>query len=298
MSLTIGSLFSGIGGLELGLEWAGLGPVLWQVENDPFCLAVLEKHWPDAKRWKDVRTVRASQLAKVDLICGGFPCQDVSSAGKRAGLQGEKSGLWWEFVRVVKAAKPACVVVENVASGTSRWLCAVRTHLHQLGYRTRALGIAAADVGAPHLRRRVFIVAHINRGRKLALAKHAKVALASSAHADLAGVSPGGLARPEGDEASPDADRDEVRFEQQREPGRQQGGVRAEGQAELGHAGWRTPQPPMVRMVHGLSGRLDVRARRALGNAVVPQCAEVVGKVVQAWLASTARVAGNDGEGR
>ena len=79
--LTIGSLFSGIGGLELGLEWAGLGPVVWQCEIDPFCRAVLEKHWPNVTRYEDVTAIR--NYPHVDLVCGGFPCQDVSSAGKR-----------------------------------------------------------------------------------------------------------------------------------------------------------------------------------------------------------------------
>src|SRR6187200_1732128 len=100
--MTIGSLFAGVGGLELGLEWAGLGPTLWQVEQDKFCRAVLEKHWPQAERFDDVCTVGSANLAPVQLICGGFPCQDVSSAGKGAGLAGERSGLWREFARVVR----------------------------------------------------------------------------------------------------------------------------------------------------------------------------------------------------
>lgn len=100
MTLTIGSLFSGIGGLELGLEWAGLGPVKWQVEQSGFCRRVLAKHWPNVRRFRDVREVGSAELTPVDLICGGFPCQDLSSAGKGAGLAGRLSGLWWEFLRV------------------------------------------------------------------------------------------------------------------------------------------------------------------------------------------------------
>lgn len=155
----LGSLFSGIGGLELGLEAAGLGPVVWQVENHPFCQRVLAKHWPKADRSVgDVRNAGATTLAPVDIICGGFPCQDVSAAGRRVGLKGERSGLWYEYRRVVRELRPRIVVVENVASGAKAWLCPVRQSLHELGYDTAALAFGAEDVGAPHRRGRVFVV--------------------------------------------------------------------------------------------------------------------------------------------
>src|SRR5690606_38549508 len=157
--MRIGSLFSGIGGLELGLEWSGLGRTVWQVERDPYCRAVLAKHWPSAERFDDVCTVGASTLAPVDLICGGFPCQDVSCAGKGAGLAGERSGLWREYARIVGELQPRWVLVENVLSGASRWLDAVARNLGVLGYATLPLPRAAEDVGAPHRRRRLFVVA-------------------------------------------------------------------------------------------------------------------------------------------
>lgn len=157
--MSIGSLFSGIGGLELGLEAAGLGAVAWQVEIDPFCRRVLAKHWPDAARDVcDVRVAGAATLAPVDVICGGFPCQDVSAAGKRAGLEGERSGLWYEYRRIVSELRPRIVVVENVASGAPKWLPTVRRQLCELGYNTTALAVSAEDVGAPHRRARVFVV--------------------------------------------------------------------------------------------------------------------------------------------
>lgn len=166
--MRIGSLFSGIGGLELGLERAGLGSVVWQVEQDDFCRAVLAKHWPDVDRSvTDVRLASSANLVPVDVICGGFPCQDVSGAGKGAGLGGSRSGLWYEYLRIVSELRPRVVIVENVESGARRWLCEVRSALHELGYRTRAMGVSAADVGAPHLRKRIFVVAHTDaRGSK------------------------------------------------------------------------------------------------------------------------------------
>jgi len=130
--ITIGSLFSGIGGLELGLEAAGLGPVLWQVEKDPFCRSILAKRWPDVDRYTDVRDVGgvhaidcdldgycfaqgdcSGVLQSVDLICGGFPCQDVSHPGRRAGIEGTQSGLWFEMQRIICELRPRFVCVET-----------------------------------------------------------------------------------------------------------------------------------------------------------------------------------------
>jgi len=115
MTLRVGSLFSGIGGLELGLERAGMA-IAWQVEIEPYALRVLEKHWPAAHRWEDVRTFppQDGRDWSCDVIAGGFPCQDVSLAGKRAGLAGERSGLWAQFARVIRELGPRWVLAENV----------------------------------------------------------------------------------------------------------------------------------------------------------------------------------------
>jgi len=162
----IGSLFSGIGGLELGLEAAGLGPVAWQVESDPFCRAVLARHWPQAERFDDVRTVGVSRLRRVRGVCGGFPCQDVSSAGERRGLAGARSGLWYEYARIVDEISPEWVVVENVTSGEAAWLPHVRHDLLRLGYRTEAHRLGAMDVGAPHRRMRTFVLGIADGSRR------------------------------------------------------------------------------------------------------------------------------------
>lgn len=160
MSLTIGSLFSGIGGLELGLERAGLGPVLWQVERDEWCRAVLAKHWPGAERHDDVCTfANGTDVPRVDVICGGFPCQDISVAGRGAGLTGERSGLWREYARIIRHVRPRFVVVENVAALLARGLGDVLADLAACGYDAVWDCIPAAAVGAPHRRDRVFVVA-------------------------------------------------------------------------------------------------------------------------------------------
>jgi DNA (cytosine-5)-methyltransferase 1 len=156
--LTVGSLFAGIGGFDLGLERAGMRSV-WQCEIDPFCQRVLAKHWPDVLRVPDIRAVGAGTVPYVDVIAGGFPCQDLSSIGKRAGIDGPRSGLWSEYARVVGELRPRYVLVENVAALRYRGLDRVVGDLAALGYDAEWRCIRASDVGAPHRRDRLWLVA-------------------------------------------------------------------------------------------------------------------------------------------
>lgn len=161
--MTVGSLFSGIGGLDLGLERAGMETV-WQVEIGEFERRVLEKHWPGLLRFCDVRECGAHNLPTVDLIAGGFPCQDVSVAGKRDGIKGKRSTLWDEFARIIREMEPRWVLVENVPGilsvDSGRFFGQVLWDLASSGYGCEWDCIPAAAVGAPHLRYRVFLVAH------------------------------------------------------------------------------------------------------------------------------------------
>src|SRR5256885_1463792 len=109
--LTHGSLFAGIGGLDLGFERAGIKTV-WQVEIDEYCRRVLEKHFPEAERFRDIRECGAHNLRAVDILSGGFPCQDIAYCGFGAGLAGERSGLWYEYARIIRELGPRLVVVE------------------------------------------------------------------------------------------------------------------------------------------------------------------------------------------
>ncbi len=166
----MGSLFSGVGGLDWGLESAFaeagiLARVAWQVEREEFPRRVLAKHWPHADRSvTDVCNAGLATLAPVDLICGGFPCQDLSYAGKGAGLAGARSGLWSEYVRIVRELRPRVVVVENVAALLARGIGTVLGDLAEAGYDASWRCIRASDVGAPHRRERLFIVAYGHRG--------------------------------------------------------------------------------------------------------------------------------------
>ena len=165
--MNVGSLFSGIGGFDLGFERAGMR-VSWQVELDPYCRAVLARHFPDAARFEDVQEVGVGSLDPVDLICGGFPCQDLSSAGRGAGIDGARSGLWSEFARIVRELRPRYVVVENVPALLTgkgkRWdrgpISRVLGDLAEAGYDAEWSCLSAREFGAPHLRKRVWIVAY------------------------------------------------------------------------------------------------------------------------------------------
>lgn len=156
-------LFSGIGGFSLGLERAGMTTVAF-CEIEEYPRQVLAKHWPGVKIYDDVRELTADTLQRdgiaVDVICGGFPCQDISIAGRGAGLAGERSGLWREFARLVGELRPQFVIVENVAALLGRGLGDILGDLAALGYDAQWHSIPAAAVGAPHERDRIWIIAY------------------------------------------------------------------------------------------------------------------------------------------
>lgn len=337
--MRIGSLFSGVGMFELGLIWSGLGHVVWQVERDPWCRQVLARHWPGVPRVGNVRLFgrdrwgsRTVKWSDVDLICGGFPCQDVSSAGKGEGLSGARSGLWSEFARIVSEFEPKWVVVENVASGAKRWVDAVVSDLGQRGYEVLPVPIAAEDVGAPHRRQRIFLVARrvpdavggqIRHGQQWGPARRPRGVC--DRWARLAGLlgeevehehgAQGGAQLPQGRQAH-DAD---GLLAHDHGHGLEEVGLRGavEGGAGFGSddlpaygydahgrcgprpwppgpgdlAGWEDwlaagGPPPSVRrgadgLPCGMARREWERQLKATGNAIVPQCVEVVGYVIR-----------------
>ena len=262
--MTFGSLFAGIGGLDLGLERAGM-VCKWQVEIDDYARRVLAKHWPNVQRWDDIKTFPSdtkhdgfnetairSSVAKseekrrvpqfegydnrwdVDLICAGFPCQDISYAGKGAGLDSERSGLFYEAVRVAGLLKPRYLLLENVAALLNRGMVDVLGTLASIGFDAEWHCLQAADFGAPHIRDRVFI---------------------------LAQASGGVLSDPPRTE---------------REPGPSRRRIRQSDSADL--AQWWSTEPDVGRVAYGIPSRVD--RLRGLGNAVVPQIAEWLGRQI------------------
>ena len=234
-------LFSGIGGFSLGLERTGGFRTVAFCEIDPFCRKVLKKHWPDVHCYEDVRTLTADALARdgigVDVICGGFPCQDISSAGLRAGLVGQRSGLWKEFARLIGELRPSFVIVENVSALLFTGAGEVLGDLAALGFDAEWQAIPASALGAPHVRDRVWIVAHPNGG-------------------DMRTPWP---AETQGRAAS----------------------LFVYGAVENARVEtWRDVVSDVDSAVYGLPGTVD--ALRPLGNAVVPQVVELIGRAIMA----------------
>lgn len=157
-------LFSGVGGFALGLEQAGFETAAF-CEQDNYCQRVLRRHWPDVPIYEDVRELNAERLAadgvgSIELICGGFPCQDISQTGKKAGIDGERSGLWREFARLIGELGPRYVIIENVPDLRKRGLERVLADLSACGYDAEWEIVSAREVGGLHLRARLFLVAY------------------------------------------------------------------------------------------------------------------------------------------
>lgn len=311
--MRFGSLFAGIGGLDLGLERAG-HVCAWQVELDPYCQAVLREHWPHVPKYPDVRTV-GDELERVNLVCGGFPCQPVSLAGRRRGAADER-WLWPELARVLRLLRPRYALLENVpgllAGGG---MAEVLGDLASLGFDAEWDCIPAAAVGAPHLRYRVFIVAYAQRdelrdesGRRDGPRwSNPSVAGDDGANWHVADPSLDGR-RPRWSSDGAQGQRgrqpdrggigasvaDADRAERWSQPearhesnGHDAGRLETPGRSWLGGEaipafGWWESEPDVGRVAHGVPSRVD--RLRALGNAVVPQVAEVIGRRLAALV--------------
>jgi len=333
MILRVLDLFSGIGGFSLGLEKTGGFKTVAFCEIDPFCQKVLAKHWPGIPIFDDIKTLnkdKVDKIGRIDAICGGFPCQPVSCAGKRKGAQDER-WLWPEFYRVVCEVRPGWVIIENVpgllSADSGRLFAGILRDLSSSGYDAEWNIVSAAFVGAPHLRKRVFIVAHPNKfdghygrsGTSEVCRKREQATIISGSEDDVAHpISLGrhgragmfgqgwrgesedgcsevpdtqipGLQESEGisgaregfagsecgclPEREPTADRTvECRL------GIFTDGL-SEGLADAWRPGWEYGTPRLAICQKDRVNRL-----KALGNAIVPQCSEYVGRCLQAFI--------------
>lgn len=285
-------LFSGIGGFSLGLERAGMQTIAF-CEVDPACRQVLKKHWPDVPIFEDVKTLTAKDIHDtVDVICGGFPCQDISLAGKGAGLAGERSGLWYEYRRLIEEIRPRYVIIENVAALRSRGLDAVLSGLTEIGYDAEWHCIPASAVGSPHRRDRIWIVAYANdngwnstqntqsypsgndrgqAGTNIAV----ELTRSSDMGEDVRGSSPKTVA--DSSSLRPSGSWQPI---QPKYPAAVVNGQAVESQhGRVSHL-WAA-EPDVGRVAHGVPKRVD--RLKQLGNAVVPQIPELIGRAILSY---------------
>jgi DNA (cytosine-5)-methyltransferase 1 len=253
-------LFSGIGGFSLGLERAGMRTVAF-CEIEPYPRAVLKKHWPQIPCYDDVRSLSADRLRAdgiaVDVICGGFPCQDISVAGKQAGIEGERSGLWSEYARIIGEVRPRYVIVENVAALAFRGLDRVLGDLAALGYDAEWHCIPASAVGARHRRDRLWIIARQHSERSTQRIASGGSALADSERGRLS------ARHVRYDEGHP------IFFTE---------GSGSRGWDQIGET-WRT-EPDVGRVAYGVPAAME--RIKGLGNAVIPQIPEIIGRAILA----------------
>ena len=244
--LTVGDLFSGIGGFSLGLERAGMR-VAWQSEIDPYASAVLRKHWPHVPNYGDIRGITVGNVERVDVLCGGFPCQDISNAGKRAGIDGARSGLWSEYARVIGELRPRYVIVENSAALLGRGMGRVLGDLAAIGYDAEWSIISACAFGAPHARERVFLLAYPDSTRF-------KNGVNNIQRNDIQEVST---------------------YWQATQSKSEWNGVECWLRETFQAGNWSDGDGEILGVDDGVSARLH-----AIGNAIVPQIAEVIGRAI------------------
>tara|TARA_R110000751_G_scaffold168121_1_gene273950 strand:+ start:3125 stop:3973 length:849 start_codon:yes stop_codon:yes gene_type:complete len=272
--IKIGSLFSGIGGFELGLERAiPNSKTIWQVEQNKFCQKVLRKHWPDAKIYDDVKNITAQNVEPIDVLCGGFPCQDISIAGKQRGIhEGKKSSLWWEMLRIIGELEPRIIVLENVHAIIQNGGLDVLGSLASIGYDAEWTVISARQFGAPHKRNRWFCVGYtragsINNSRTVA-----------NSNCRLPGSNSEIQTRRTTSDAHV-ATNSPLSFSQGNQLSIREKKKRAISNIKDGSY-WNTEKaPPFFCSVDdGISDRLA--KLKALGNAIVPQCSEYIGECI------------------
>ncbi len=268
--LTVGSLFSGIGGLDLGLERAGM-KIIWQSEIDPYCNKVLKKHWPEVPNYGNIKEIDWSRVPRPDVICGGYPCQPFSTAGKRRGTDDPRH--LWPWVRdAISNLRPRYAILENVRGHLSMGGLQVIGELAEVGYNAEWRVVSAAGMGAPHRRDRIIIVAYPNNTGKR---------------------TPGGNMEQQGETGSTQrgnswnelgrrganvADTNSGRREQCQPETKPLSWT--SGSSKRDYANWWQVEPDVGRVVNGVSARVD--RLRGLGNAVVPQVAEYIGRLVMA----------------
>ena len=281
--MKVGSLFSGIGGLDLGLERAGMS-IAWHSEIDPYACKVLKKHWPEVPNHGDIKLIDWSTVKPVDVICGGYPCQPFSTAGKRRGTDDPRH--LWPWVReAISALRPQYAILENVRGHLSLGGTTVIGELAEIGYDAEWRVVSAAGLGANHRRQRIIIVAYPNSDHEPNGPKH-EIGLVADTTSKQ---SNGRQFRNNQQEFSQQGLQSKVRTAcanvANTHNGRHvyaQDAKQPDIRRRCAKSGWEHWQvePDVGRVAHGVPARVD--RLRGLGNAVVPQVAEYIGRLVMA----------------
>lgn len=265
--LKVLDLFSGIGGFSLGLERTGGFETVAFCEIDSFCQKILKKHWPSVPIYQDVKALNYE--GTVDVICGGFPCQDISTLGEGEGLEGERSGLWYEFKRIIDEVGAPWVIIENVTALRGNGLVAVLQNLCEIGYDAEWHCIPASHLGAPHQRDRIWIISYPNSKRCDTRGK--RTGREEGSNIDWSRKKPI-MAHPNQKHVqrikSGIFDKKKRKEQRERQAGSQV--------AVLG--GFWSVEPDVGRVAHGVPDRSH--RLKGLGNAVVPQIPEMIGNAI------------------
>ena len=284
-------LFAGIGGFSLGLERTGGFKTVAMCEIDKKCHRVLQKHWPDVLIYTDVKELTVERLQAdgnvPDVIVGGFPCQDVSKAGKGEGLTGQRSGLWAEMFRLIRDVRPTWAIIENVSALRGKGFVTILQDFREIGYCVEWHCIPASAVGAPHQRDRIWIVAHPNPySRQEGKPRRAAGEIRAEGEGLQGGTSEGEARQ------KPGGCRQDV-ADARCQPTQVQTSRRLPTITELERSSWWETVSGLDRVVDGVPPRLDGRLNsrldrlKQLGNAVVPQVVTFIGNAI---LASARRL--------
>lgn len=288
-------LFSGVGGMSLGLGRAGMDTVAF-CEIDKACRRVLNSVHPDVPVYHDVSKLTAKVLVDdgipfPDVISGGFPCQDISFAWDGRGLEGKRSGLWFEYARLVRELLPQYVIIENVANLVARGLSAIEDSLTEIGYEVHSLEISASDVGAPHERRRVWIIAYrawspVVHASDCGVCEGCEDRICYRCRVHMADCPCPGPHSDENEWGLQETNVGLVAYPHRSGRGEQRRPRPIQAQ-HLTHEcrRWRTIEPPVLRVDDGFPGRVD--SVKQMGNAVVPLIPEQLGRLILAHHRTT-----------
>jgi DNA (cytosine-5)-methyltransferase 1 len=270
MTYTVGSLFSGIGGLDLGLERAGM-KVIWQSEIDPYCNKILKKHWPEVPNYGNIKDIDWSRVPRPDVICGGYPCQPFSTAGKRRGTDDPRH-LWPWVQDAISNLRPRYAILENVRGHLSMGGTTVIGELAEIGYDAEWRIVSAAGMGAPHRRERIIIVAYPKELHSNGSNNNSKISMESET------ISKSRNGCRSQNVAYPTISRCQAPIQQAKTIWPTD--VKQSHLQKRSDNSWWETEPDVGRVADGIPNRVD--RLRGLGNAVVPQVAEYIGRLLVA----------------